>query len=62
MLLDRAGKFVTQLSGYNSFIPKPLPPNPPIRYDEKLQFLLSKADRAIARLDGVATVLSNRDL
>ncbi|NIM91180.1 MAG: Fic family protein [Candidatus Aminicenantes bacterium] len=62
MLLDRAGKFVTQLNGYKAFIPKPLPPDPPLRYDEKLQFLLSEADRALARLEGVATVLSNRDL
>jgi Fic family protein len=62
MLLDRAGKFVTQLNGYKAFIPHPLPPDPPLRHDEKLQFLLSEADRALARLEGVATVLSNRDL
>ena len=46
MLLDRAGKFVTQLNGYKAFIPHPLPPDPPLRYDEKLQLLLSEADRA----------------
>jgi Fic family protein len=62
MLLDRAGKFVTQLNGYKAFIPNPLPPDPPLRYDEKLQLLLSEADRALARLEGVATILSNRDL
>jgi Fic family protein len=62
MLLDRAGKFVTQLNGYKAFIPHPLPPNPPIRYDEKLQFLLSKAEGALARLEGAATILSDRDL
>jgi Fic family protein len=62
MLLDRAGKFVTQLNGYKAFIPHPLPPDPPLRYDEKLQLLLSEADRALARLEGVATILSNRDL
>lgn len=58
----RAGKFITQLSGYRAFIPNPLPPNPPIKYDEHLQFLLSKADRSLARLDGVALILPNPDL
>jgi len=58
----RAGKYVRQLSGYKAYIPKPLPPNPPIKYDNKLQLLLSEADRALARLDGVAVVLPNPDL
>ena len=51
-----------QPGGYKAFIPKPLPPNPPIKYDEELQLLLSKADRALARLDGITTVLPNPDL
>ena len=59
---DRAGKFVTQPGGYKAFLPKSLPPNPPIRYDGELQSLLSKADRALARLDGMTTVLPNPDL
>ena len=59
---DRAGKYITQISGYKAFIPEPLPPHPPIHYDEKLHFLLSEADRALARLDGIATVLPNPDL
>lgn len=58
----RAGTFVMQPGGYKAFIPNPLPPSPPIRYDEKLQSLLSKADRALARLDGITTVLPNPDL
>ena len=58
----RAGTFVMQPGGYKAFIPSPLPPSPPIRYDEKLQSLLSKADRALARLDGITTVLPNPDL
>ncbi len=56
------GNFVMQPAGYRAFIPKPLPPKPPIQYDEELQFLLSKADRALAKLDGVTTVLPNPDL
>ena len=61
MSKDRAGKFITQLSGYKTFIPNPLPPYPPIKYDDQLQFLLSEADRALARLDGVSSVLPNPD-
>jgi len=58
----RAGTFVMQPSGYKAFIPNPLPPSPPIRFDGKLQALLSGADRALARLDGITTVLPNPDL
>jgi Fic family protein len=59
---ERAGKFVKQPHGFSAFIPNPLPPKPPIKYDEELQLLLSEADRALARLDGIATVLPNPDL
>ncbi|MCK4940900.1 Fic family protein [candidate division WOR-3 bacterium] len=59
---ERAGTFVQQPGGFRAFIPKPLPPDPPIIYDEELQSLLSNADRAIARLDGIVTVLPNPEL
>lgn len=58
----RAGKYITQLNVYKAFIPNTLPPNPPIKYDDQLQLLLSEADRALARLDGVALILPNPDL
>ena len=58
-LSDRAGVFVHQPGGFKAFMPKPLPPDPPINYDDELQALLSKADRALARLDGIVTVLPN---
>lgn len=58
----RAGTYVKQASNYRAFIPAPLPPNPPIRYDSELSVLLSKADRCLGRLDGVATVLPNPEL
>ncbi len=48
---SRSGNFVHQKGGYNAFIPRSLPPDPPIVYDETLQYLLSEADRALARLD-----------
>lgn len=62
MTNERTGKYITQLSGYKAFIPNPLPPNPPIKYNEHLQFLLSEADRTLARLDGAALILPNPDL
>jgi Fic family protein len=58
----RAGRYVKQLEGYNAFIPKPLPPDPPIRYDDQLLALLSRADRALGRLDGSTDALPNPDL
>ena len=47
--------------GYDAFIPKPLPPDN-LDLDENLLLLLSKADRALAKLDGVTEVLPNQDL
>lgn len=59
---NRAGRYVKQLAGYKAYIPKLLPPAPPIKYDGELRNLLSEADRALARLDGIATVLPNPEL
>ena len=59
---DRAGKFVLTVEGHRSFIPRELPPEPPIIYDDELHSLLSKADRNLARLDGITSVLPNPDL
>jgi len=58
----RAGRFVKQTEGYTAFIPMPLPPDPLIRMDNEMMRLLSDADRALGRLDGVTTVLPNPDL
>jgi Fic family protein len=58
----RAGRYIAQSSGYKAFIPNPLPPDPQLIYDEELQDLLSQADRAVARLDGITTVIPNPDL
>lgn len=61
-LSDRAGTYAQQPGGFKAFLPKPLPPVPGIRYDDELQALLSQADQAIARLDGIVTVLPNPEL
>ena len=58
----RAGNYISQPQGYKTFIPKPLPPDPPLSMDEELIDLLSKAARAIGRLDGITEVLPNPDL
>jgi Fic family protein len=58
----RAGRYIKQPTGYRAFIPADLPPNPPIALDAELTRRLSDADRALGRLDGVATVLPNPDL
>ena len=58
----RTGRYVKQATGYTAFIPAPLPPEPPVRIDAELSRSLSEADRALGRLDGIATVLPNPDL
>ncbi len=58
----RSGEFVVQPGGYRAFIPKPLPPTPPLVVDAEMQVLLSKADRALGRLDGSIRTLPNPDL
>ncbi|HNT08335.1 MAG: Fic/DOC family protein [Euryarchaeota archaeon ADurb.Bin009] len=58
---NRAGIFIRQEGGYDAFIPHPLPPGD-LALDEGLLYLLSKADGALARLDGVTQVLPNPDL
>ena len=53
----RAGVWLPQEHGYRAFLPTPLPPDPPLQLDAALLGLLSRADRALGRLDGVATTL-----
>ena len=62
MAANRAGKYIRQPSGYTVFIPNPLPPKPPIKYDAELRNLLSQADRELVRLDGITAVLPNPEL
>lgn len=57
----RAGRYITQLTGYQAFIPAPLPPDPPIQITGELQVLLSQADRGLGRLDGSIQTLPNPD-
>lgn len=54
---DRAGRFITQPEGYAAFIPKPLPPDPPLDLDADLLNLLEAAVGELGRLDGVAKII-----
>lgn len=58
----RAGRYVSQPSGYRAFIPAPLPPDPPIQLSAELLALLSAADRALGKLDGSVLTLPNPGL
>ncbi len=59
----RAGQYLPQPGlGYRAFIPTPLPPDPPVRMDPELLVLLSRADRALGRLDGSIQTLPHPDL
>ena len=61
----RAGRYVKQGVGelaYKAFIPAPLPPEPAIHLDAELGRLMSEADRALGRLDGVGSVMPNPSL
>jgi Fic family protein len=51
---------VKQRTGYAAFIPAPLSPDPPVSLDG-LQALLSRADQAVGRLDGVIQTVPNPD-
>jgi len=58
----RSGKYINQLKGelqYKAFVPNFLPFG--IESDDELQSLLSKADLALGRLDGIAETLPDVD-
>lgn len=56
------GHYVKQPEGYRAFIPAEMPPDPPIELDRELMRYLSRADRALGRLDGTASTLPNPEL
>lgn len=58
---ERAGAYVLQPTGYEAFIPAPLPP-PDLKLSPSFLQRLSAADRALARLDGAASLVPDPDL
>jgi Fic family protein len=59
---NRAGNYVSRIGEYKAFVPKPLPPDPPLQLDDELIQLLSQAAMALGRLDGTSATLPNVDL
>ncbi len=62
---NRAGEYRINLTGelqYKSFVPNPLPPNPPIEIDEEMANLLAKANRNIGILEGLSRQIPNIEL
>lgn len=56
------GAYTKQIGGYSAFEAVPLPPVPALEIGNRMQSLLSKADRALGRLDGSILSLPNPDL
>ena len=64
-MTNRAGTFVSNLSGemaYKSFRPAPLPPNPPIEVSGELLTKLIDANKKIATLEGLSSRIPNMGL
>jgi Fic family protein len=62
---DRAGHFVSQGQGqaaYKAFLPKPLPPDPPLRVGPETQRRLEAANLSLGRLDGIGRYLPDADV
>ena len=55
----RAGDYVQQPGGYKAFMPKKLPPDPPINYDNALAGLLGEANLSLGELKGLAEIIPN---
>lgn len=53
---------MAQATGYLAYVPAELPPDPPLTLDGEAIDLLSKADQALGKLDGVGTLIPNPDL
>ena len=60
MAETRAGRYVRQPGGYEAFIPAPLPPED-LDLTPEIQVLLSSADLALGRLDGIVDVIPDPD-
>lgn len=56
----RSGRLLAQDSGpegFSAFVPRPLPPEPPVRLTAVLQTAIDRANQALGRLDGITLLL-----
>src|SRR5258708_3244666 len=59
---SKAGRTIAQATGYLAYLPAPLPPDPSLVLSPETIALLSRADQALGKLDGIAALLPNPDL
>lgn len=62
---DRAGTYIvasTTGESYKVFVPRPLPPDPPLQLDAGHYMLMEKANLALGRLDGLTALLPDTSL
>ncbi len=59
---SRAGRTMPQATGYLAYLPAPLPPEPSVELSPETIGLLSRADQALGKLDGIAGLLPNPNL
>ena len=62
---NRSGEFKTNLSGefqYKSFLPKRLPPEQPLDFDDEMLRLLADSNRSIGILEGISKQVPNIEL
>ena len=65
--MDRGltGHYITSIAGgipCEAFVPIPLPPQPPIQIENKLQGRINQAMLALGRLDAISTLLPDAHL
>ncbi len=61
---QRIGRYLNHEVGgevVRAFVPPPLPPDPPVRFDG-MQLLLERANQSLGRLDGIASILPDIEL
>jgi len=61
-ILGRYEHRTTAQEPFEAFVPRPLPPVPPLAIDAGLLDLLGRAERALGRLDGLSTLLPDPSL
>ena len=65
MKRENTGSYITTSAGgerVDAFVPRSMPPEPPLVWDGNLATLLSEASSSVGRLDGSARVLPNKEL
>lgn len=56
--MSRAGKYVNR-GNYKYFLPKPLPPDPPVQIDKELLKIFGEANHQLGNLNGIIQTIPN---